>query len=126
LWPSAIKDGDGRLGTKETFGKGSSTGLAFRNGYLYVATTVTVERYKMTPGTLLPTGPMETIVTGLPKEREHEDKSIAFDGEGSLYINVGAPSNTARRVTARPNCRDRIPARFSKSMAESGSSTRTN
>jgi glucose/arabinose dehydrogenase len=90
------KDGDGRLETKEPFGKGSSTGLGFRNGYLYVATTVTVERYKMTPGTLLPTGPMETIVTGLPKEREHEDKSIAFDGEGSLYINVGAPSNACQ------------------------------
>jgi glucose/arabinose dehydrogenase len=39
---------------------------------------------------------METIVTGLPKEREHEDKSIVFDGEGSLYINVGAPSNACQ------------------------------
>ena len=90
------KDGDGRLETKETFGKASSTGLALRNGYLYVATTRTVERYKMTPGTLLPTGPMETIVTGLPAEREHEDKGIAFDGKGSLYVNVGAPSNACQ------------------------------
>lgn len=90
------KDGDGRLETKATFGNASSTGLALRNGYLYIATTRTVERYKMTPGTLLPTGPVETIVTGLPAERQHEDKGIAFDGKGSFYINVGAPSNACQ------------------------------
>ena len=48
------KDGDGRLETKETFGEASSTGIDLRNGYLYVATTTSVERYKMTPGQLKP------------------------------------------------------------------------
>src|SRR5438552_13816698 len=46
------KDGDGRLETKEPFGTGSSTGIALRNGYLYVVTLTTVERYKVTPGQL--------------------------------------------------------------------------
>ena len=43
-------DGDGKR-TKEPFGKGSTTGIALRNGYLYAAKPKTVERYKMTPGT---------------------------------------------------------------------------
>ncbi len=94
----ALRDttGNGRLDTKEHFGQGSSTGIALRNGYLYVATTTTVERYKMTPGQLKPTGAAEVIVKDLPTEREHQDKGIAFDGKGSLYINVGAPSNACQ------------------------------
>jgi glucose/arabinose dehydrogenase len=90
------KDGDGRLETKETFGKGSSTGIYLRNGYLYVATTTTVERYKMTPGQLKPSGDAETIVSDLPAERQHQDKGIAFDGKGSLYVNIGSPSNACQ------------------------------
>ena len=38
----------------EKFGEKSSTGIGLRNGYLYVATTTSVERYKMTPGELKP------------------------------------------------------------------------
>ena len=94
----ALRDtkGTGKFDMKENFGKGSSTGIALRNGYLYVATTTTVERYKMTPGQLKPSGQAEVVVTGLPVQREHEDKGIAFDGKGSLYINVGAPSNACQ------------------------------
>jgi glucose/arabinose dehydrogenase len=89
-------DGDGRLETKETFGTGSSTGVALRNGYLYVAHVNSVERFKMTPGQLKPSGDAEVVVSDLPGVDEHGDKGIAFDGEGSLYVNVGAPSNACQ------------------------------
>ncbi|HWB85821.1 MAG TPA: PQQ-dependent sugar dehydrogenase [Bryobacteraceae bacterium] len=91
------KDGDGRLETKEPIAQMSSaTGIALHNGYLYVVTPTSVVRYKMTPGTLKPTGAMETVVTGLEQQREHAEKGIAFDGKGSLYINIGAPSNACQ------------------------------
>jgi glucose/arabinose dehydrogenase len=51
---------------------------------------------------LKPTGAAETIVTGLPMDRQHEDKGIAFDGRGGLYINVGAPSNACQSPDRRP------------------------
>lgn len=89
-------DGDGRLETKETFGDGSGTGVALHNGYLYVAKVNSVERYKMTPGQLKPSEPVETVVTALQGAPEHGDKGIAFDGKGSLYVNVGAPSNACQ------------------------------
>ena len=93
----ALRDenGDGRFETKEYFGDGSSTGIALRNGYLYVAKVESVERWKMTPGQLKPAGPPEVVVEGLPTEHEHHDKGIAFDGMGSLYINIGSPSTTS-------------------------------
>ena len=94
----ALRDtkGDGHFDMKEQFSEGSVTGVAFRNGYLYLAKPEEVTRSKMTPGQLKPAGPEETVVSGLPSEREHRDKGIAFDGKGFLYINVGSPSNACQ------------------------------
>ena len=36
------------------------------------------------------------MVSGLPGEREHGDKGLTFDGKGSFYVNVGAPSNACQ------------------------------
>jgi glucose/arabinose dehydrogenase len=96
----ALRDdnGDGRFETREFFGDGSSTGIALSNGYLYVAKVESVERWKMTPGQLKPSGPPEVIVEDLPTEHEHHDKGIAFDGKGSLYINIGSPSNACQSL----------------------------
>lgn len=94
----ALRDtnGDGKFEMKEQFGDLSSTGVALHNGYLYVSTVRAVIRYKMTLGELKPAGEAEVVVADLPGEREHGDKGIAFDGKGSLYVNVGAPSNACQ------------------------------
>jgi glucose/arabinose dehydrogenase len=94
-------DDTGHLTAKEAFGAGSSTGIGLRNGYLYVATTTTVVRYKMTPGQLKPTGEMETVVADLPEQNMHQDKGLTFDGKGSLYVNIGAPSNACQTQDRR-------------------------
>ena len=88
--------GDGHFDVVEKFGEGSATGIELLNGYLYVAKMNSVERYKMTPGQLKPSGAPEVVVSGLPGVRQHGDKGIAFDGKGSLYVNVGAPSNACQ------------------------------
>jgi glucose/arabinose dehydrogenase len=96
-------DGDGKFEKREKFGTTGGTGIALRNGYLYLATTTGVLRYKMAAGALTPTGEPETIVEGLPDRRQHEDKSVAFDGRGGMYVNVGAPSNACQQPDRRPN-----------------------
>jgi glucose/arabinose dehydrogenase len=102
-------DGDGRFEIKETFGTDSTTGIALRNGYLYVAHPLNVQRYKLTPGQLKPDGEPETVVTGLPTEPGHRDKGLAFDGRGSLYINIGAPSNACQNPDRRPGVKGQDP-----------------
>jgi len=94
----ALRDtsGDGRIDEQRRFGDEGATGIALHNGYLYAATTRSVVRYPMAAGQLEPSGPKETIVGGLPEQREHADKSFAFDGRGGLYVNVGAPSNACQ------------------------------
>jgi glucose/arabinose dehydrogenase len=100
----ALRDteGKGKLTMKETWGEGINlTGVQVRNGYVYVASTTQVLRYKLTPGQLKPTGEKEVVVADLPEQREHEDKGIAFDGKGGLYVNVGAPSNACQTQDRR-------------------------
>jgi glucose/arabinose dehydrogenase len=95
-------DGDGKFELVERFGESSATGIALRNGFLYVGTPTAIVRYKMTPGTLKPTGAVEVVVGGFELQRQHEDKGLAFDGVGGLYINVGAPSNACQSPDRRP------------------------
>ena len=88
--------GDGRYDVVEKFGEGSATGIDFHNGYLWVAHRNSVERYKMTAGQLKPAGAPEIVASGLEGRPEHGDKGIVFDGKGSFYVNVGAPSNACQ------------------------------
>jgi glucose/arabinose dehydrogenase len=94
----ALRDtnNDGKFEVKEKVASGNFTGIGLRNGYLYGATPNTVVRWKMTAGQLKPSGEMETVVQGLPGVRQHGDKGLTFDGKGSLYVNVGAPSNACQ------------------------------
>lgn len=86
----------GHYQKKVKIADGSTTGIKLHDGYLYLAHPTSVERFKMKPGQLKPVGDAETVVKDLPVQHEHRDKGIAFDGEGNLYINVGAPSNACQ------------------------------
>lgn len=90
------KDGDGRAETRERFGEEGGTGLALRNGYLYLARDTAVVRYRMREGQLVPATPAEMFIDGFPAQRSHAGKSFAFDKKGSIYVNVGAPANACQ------------------------------
>jgi glucose/arabinose dehydrogenase len=110
----ALRDAnsDGRFESKESFGADSVTGIAIRNGYLYLAKKNSVERYKLTPGQLKPAGQPEIVVSGLEGVQQHGDKGIAFDGKGSLYVNVGAPSNACQNPDRRPQVKGQDPCQL--------------
>jgi glucose/arabinose dehydrogenase len=88
--------GDGHFDVQQKFGDGSATGIGFHDGYLYIARVTDVIRYKMTPGQLVPSGQPQTVVSGFDPAREHDDKGLAFDDKGFLYVNVGSPSNACQ------------------------------
>lgn len=101
---AALKDsrGSGHADVVRGFGADGGSGIALGGGYLYFASDTAVFRYPLKPGELLPTGPAETVVSGFPPQDEHAAKTIALDGAGHLYVNVGAPSNACQRD-------DRVP-----------------
>lgn len=95
------RDGDGRADRMEERRLPISTGMALHGGYLYFSDTTSVSRIPLGDG-LLPSGPVETVVGGFPEQRSHADKALAFDGDGNLYVNVGAPSNACQTDSRRP------------------------
>lgn len=95
-------DGDGKFEVRQRVDEGNFTGIEYRNEYLYVAGWNDIRRYRLPRGSLTPSGPAETVVTGLPGVRQHGDKDLAFDGAGSLYVNVGAPSNACQARDRQP------------------------
>lgn len=88
--------GDGRADVESRFASGSGNGIALRGGHLYYATNDAVVRYPWREGALEPAGPADTIVSGLPAASSHRAKSIAFDDDGWLYVNIGSPSNACQ------------------------------
>jgi glucose/arabinose dehydrogenase len=92
----ALRDanGDGRAEMVKEFGPGDGgTHIALHDGWLYHSSRTTVYRVKYTPGELVPTGETQVVVARLPAERDHAQKAFAFDDQGRMLVEVGAPYN---------------------------------
>src|SRR5262245_58217027 len=92
------RDKDHRADEVVTIAKGLNmpSGIAFRNGALYVAEISRVTRYDDIESHLK--NPPKPVVVNdtFPRERHHGWKFIAFGPDGMLYVPVGAPCNICR------------------------------
>jgi glucose/arabinose dehydrogenase/mono/diheme cytochrome c family protein len=87
-------DGDGRAEMVREFGPGDGgTHIAFHDGWLYHSSRTTVYRYKYTPGELVPSSELQTVVSRLPAEKDHDAKAFAFDDQGRMLVEIGSPYN---------------------------------
>ncbi|MDB4950101.1 MAG: L-sorbosone dehydrogenase [Gemmatimonadetes bacterium] len=94
----ALRDtnGDGKADVKQRFGADKGTGIALSGRDLYFAPDDRVLRYTLAPGTLVPAGAPATVVSGLPTGG-HTAKTIAMDGRGGLFVNVGSGTNVCQQ-----------------------------
>lgn len=69
------------------------SGLAFRDGALYVGALDRVLRYEGIEARLDDPPEPEVVLDGLPDEEHHGWKYLRFAPDGSLFIPVGAPCN---------------------------------
>ena len=89
-------DKDGKADIIKYFGKYSGTGIGIFNGYLYMGGDTIIVRYKLLPGELVPDTACEIVAKGFLINYQHAAKSITFDKEGYMYVNVGAPANACQ------------------------------
>ena len=75
-------------------------GLAFRRGYLYVAETGRIVRYRYHAGTLTAVEPT-VVVSGLPDRAHHWTRSIAFGPDDKLYVAIGSSCDVCQERDAR-------------------------
>jgi glucose/arabinose dehydrogenase len=107
----AMRDtnGDGKADVTTPFGDVKGTGIQLFGDWLYASDNVGVYRYAMRKGELVPTSARETVVAGFPMERQHADKTFALDAKGTLYVNVGAPSNSCQEKDRQEGSLGRNP-----------------
>lgn len=93
----AVRDTDGDLRPErvEVIAEGlfMPSGVAFRDGALYVAEVDRILRYGDIEASLPDAGEPQVVFDALPNKRHHGWKNIAFGPDGRLYIPVGVPCN---------------------------------
>ncbi len=89
-------DGDGRADETHRFGENGGNEVLLAGEYLFFATDDAVLRYPFPEGSVAPSGPPDTIVSGLPAESNHRAKSLALGPDDALYVNIGSPSNACQ------------------------------
>jgi glucose/arabinose dehydrogenase len=89
------RDGNGRADRVAPVAEGLDLphGLAVHQGFLYVAETGRVIRYRYDSDQMRTDGPAQVIVPAIPKGRGHFTRTIAFGPDGRLYLSVGSSCN---------------------------------
>jgi glucose/arabinose dehydrogenase/cytochrome c553 len=68
-------------------------GLAYRDGWLYVAETTAVLRVRFDPKTGTVRGEPERIIRNLPDAGNHWTRTVHVGPDGKLYVSVGSSCN---------------------------------
>lgn len=104
-------NGDGVAETVKRFGTLAGSEVVFHNGYLYFGTDTAIVRYKWSAnGGLELTSAPDTVVMGMRAERgHHAAKTFAIGNDGSIYVNIGAPSNACEIEMNKPGTRGQDP-----------------
>jgi glucose/arabinose dehydrogenase len=113
----ALRDtkGDGRADVVKEFGPGDGgTHIAFHDGWLYHSSRTAVYRYKYTPGELVPSTEIQTVVSGLPAEKDHDAKAFAFDDQGRMLVEIGSPYNVYSTPDRQLGAKGMDPTEFQK------------
>ena len=101
-------NGDGKAEKQTGFGDFTGTGIALSDDHLYASSDDEIFRYAIDPnGMVKDSASPERIVTGLINRRQHASKAITLDGDGNIYVNIGAFSNA---------CQERDRTKGSKGM----------
>jgi glucose/arabinose dehydrogenase len=96
------QDGDGAADDVVVIQRGLNRphGLAFRDGWLYVAETGRVIRLRGAPNGLA-RPEREVMVEGLPAGSGHFTRTLGFGPDGGMYVSVGSSCNVCREADAR-------------------------
>ncbi|MGH7499867.1 MAG: PQQ-dependent sugar dehydrogenase [Gemmatimonadales bacterium] len=95
------RNGDGKPDTRESFGPRGGNDVKIREGFLYLALSDRILRWRLTPGKLAPEGKEETMVSGLPDDGNHTSKSVVFGGGDTMFVSIGSATNSCQRADRR-------------------------
>ena len=104
------ENNDGVSDKKTGWANYVGTGIFLRGNVLFASSNEAVFKYQLDSKdeVLNPLSPV-TIVSGLIDRRQHESKSITLDGQGNVYVNIGAYSNACQEKDRMPGSKGMMP-----------------
>jgi glucose/arabinose dehydrogenase len=87
-------DRDGVAETVRTLLDVGGNGIAWRDGWLYLASNDRIVRFSLPDGSLVPERP-RVLVSGLPIAGDHDAKTIV-PASGAFYVNIGSGTNACQ------------------------------
>lgn len=91
------EDNNGQADQIKYHGKFEGTGIRIHDNHLYFGVDTMIIRYQLKEGELVPAENPEIVARGFAVQNQHADKTLTFDGDGNMYVNVGAPSNACQK-----------------------------
>jgi glucose/arabinose dehydrogenase/mono/diheme cytochrome c family protein len=98
-----------RFGASPATGGHGGTGIGFYKNAIYAEESDRIERYALSPGSIVPTGKAEVVVSGLPLGGDHPMHPFAIDADGELYIDVATATNACQPRNRVPHSRGLTP-----------------
>jgi len=96
------KSGSGKADMTERFGETvqsggkGGTGIGMYKGSIFAEINDRIVRYRLPAGAIVPSGPADTIVSGLPLGGDHQMHPFAINAEGAMYVDVASATNSCQ------------------------------
>ena len=96
------KSGAGKADVIERFGEtvqtggAGGTGIGLYKGWVYAEINDRLVRYSLPGNSIVPSGPADTIVSGLPLGGDHPMHPFIINAEGSIYVDLGTATNSCQ------------------------------
>jgi glucose/arabinose dehydrogenase len=94
--------GTGRFSRIDRITDEPGLGIGVHSGYLYFGSDRRILRFPLEPGGGIDPTRFEIVVDGFPAQERHSGKALAIAPDGSLFVNVGAPSNACQKEEGAP------------------------
>jgi glucose/arabinose dehydrogenase/mono/diheme cytochrome c family protein len=96
------KSGSGKADVIERFGETvqsggrGGTGIGMYNGSIFAESNDRIVRYSLPSGAIVPSGPADTIISGLPLGGDHPMHPFVINAEGKMYVDVASATNSCQ------------------------------
>ena len=96
------KSGTGKADLIERFGESvqsggaGGTGIGIYQGSIYAEINDRIVRYSLPVGSMVPSGPAETIVSELPLGGDHPMHPFIINADGAMYVDVATATNSCQ------------------------------
>jgi glucose/arabinose dehydrogenase/mono/diheme cytochrome c family protein len=102
------KSGAGKADLIERFGEtvqsggAGGTGIGLYKGWVYAEINDRIVRYSLNGDSTVPSGPANTVVSGLPLGGDHPMHPFIINAQGSMYVDLGTATNSCQLKNRTP------------------------